>query len=124
MVTVVALDRQVCRLVVRDLGVQIIVHVARGTLRAETHELPGRRALMTGIAFHGLVGSHQGKAILVLLDGSQRNAPPAYGVARFAFAAELPPMDVGVAVCTLRADLTEDELYVAVPATDRQVHSA
>ena len=121
--TLVALDRKVCRLVVRDVGVQIIAHVARGALRAESDELPGRCAPMAGIAFHGLVSSHQGKPILVLLDGSQRNAPPSYGVTRIAFAAELSPMEVGVTVCTLRADVAEDELYVAVPATDRHVHS-
>lgn len=79
---------------------------------------------MAGIAGHSGVRSDQGKAILVLLDVLDGYLPAFDGVALFAFGAQLPAMDVSMAVSAGVADIGKDHFGVALGAGgQRCVHA-
>lgn len=68
--------------------------------------------------------SYQRKAILVIANRIQGDIPPLDTVAAFAIRAELPAMDVGVAIGTVRAHILEDEAGMTLRATHLLVHAA
>ena len=60
----------------------------------------------------------------MLLHGLQRDLPAFYCVALLALCAELPAVNIGMAVRTLRAHVGEDQTCVTQPALHRFVHAA
>ena len=70
-VAFVALERQLCRLMVGSAGGLIIRQMACDALRAQTHEHAGCRCLMAGVALHGGVGTHERKTVFMPLYGLQ-----------------------------------------------------
>ena len=61
-------------------------------------ELAVGRVLVAGIAIYRSVSAGQGEAIIVLLNFLNRYSPSAHGVALLAIGAQLPLMNIGVAV--------------------------
>lgn len=68
--------------------------------------------------------SEQREAVLVLIYLLHRNLPSLYGVALFASSAELPLVNVGVAVGALLSHVREHWFGVALCAGDSLVHAA
>jgi len=86
--------------------------------------------LARGLAFvavHALehrVGAEKWEAIRMLLQPLRLDAPSFYRVAILTFGAELPAMDIGVAIRTARADVGEDQTGVALRAAHFFMHPA
>ena len=87
-------------------------------------ELPGRGVLVALVALHQGMRPNQRKAVLVIPNRIQRNIPALDRVAAFAVGAELPAMNVGVAIGAVGADVLEDQAGVALGATHLLMHSA
>lgn len=66
----------------------------------------------------------QRKAVLVLLNLLHRDLPSLDGVALLATGAELPLVNIGVAIRALRAYICEHRLGVALRAGDALMHPA
>jgi len=71
---------------------------------------------MALVALHQRMGSHQRKAILVILDRIQGNIPTLDRVATFTIGAKLPTMNIGVAIGAMHTDVLEYEVGVALGA--------
>jgi len=67
---------------------------------------------------------NQGKSILVVLNGLQRNLPSLYRVAIGAVGAELAAMNIGMAVSALGTYIFEDQARVTLAAANLLVHPA
>ena len=79
---------------------------------------------MAGVAIYRGVRADERKAILMVLNRLRRNIPPLNGMALLAVRSHLPPVNVGVAVRALGADIREHQLDVALGALHLLVHSA
>jgi len=123
-VAFVALERQLCRLMVGSARGLIIRLMACDAFRAQTHEYAGCCRPVAGIALHGSMGAHERKTVLMPLNGLERDLPAAHRVARIAFASKLAPVKVGMAAGTICAGIAEGELRVAEPAVDAHVQPA
>ena len=88
--------------------------MARIAHRGHDLEFAVGSVFVAGIAINSRVRSGQGEAIVVLLDIFNRNAPSPDGVALFAIGAQLPLMDISVAVLAAFADIAEHGLDVAL----------
>ena len=87
-------------------------------------ELPCGGVFVAFIALNQSMCSHQRKAILVILDRIQGDIPTLDGVTIFAIGAELPTMQIGMAICALLTDIFENEADMALGAGYLLVHSA
>ena len=110
--------------VVRIGGLLEVGCMARVTLRRHCDELAVGHAFMAGIAVHGRVRSGQRKAIVVLLDLLDRDLPSADRVALLAVRAQLPLVNVGVAILAALSNVSENRPDVTFSATHRLMHAA
>jgi hypothetical protein len=78
---------------------------------------------MAGDAVDRRMRSDQGEAIFVSAYGLQGYIPTDHAMALLAIRAELPPMNVGVAIGTLRAHVAEYRLCMALDAIDFGMHT-
>jgi hypothetical protein len=110
--------------VVGRLRFSKIIQVTAHTLgrQALPVERTDRAYLVTGIAIDRSVRPNQGKAILVLVDVVDGHLPSGVAMTKIALRGVFAPMDVGVAVLALMANLRENEVGVAVLTTHALVH--
>lgn len=111
------------RYVVENRGQEVLLVAGIASCR-EPLELPGSGVFVTGIALHHGMSPHERKAILVVLDRIQGDIPTLYRVAAFTIGAELPAMNVGVAIGAVGTYVFEDEAGVALGAANLLVHAA
>ena len=71
---------------------------------------------VTGVAIHPGMRTNQGKTILMLVDVVHRHLPAVDPMAEVALRPVLAPMDVGVAILTLPADIGENAIHVTLLA--------
>lgn len=90
----------------------------------EARELPRSRISVAIVALQQRVRADQGKPVLVIADLIDGDLPSLDRMAALAVGAELPVMDVRMTVSTVRADLLEDKIRVALRAGDLLVHAA
>jgi len=90
----------------------------------ESLELADGRTLMAAVALQQRVRPYQRKTVEMLLDVLHGNTPALHAVAVLASSAELPAMDIGVAVGAFCARVREHQIAVALPAADPFVHAA
>jgi len=109
--------------VIRVIRVQVIGLVTRITLRRHRLELAGGAVLVTRIAIHRRMRSGERETVIVILDLLHRDLPAANRVALFAIRAQLPAMDVGVAVLAALPHTGEDRLDVALRTRYGLVHA-
>ena len=119
-VTCLASGREAQLLMVRH-RVLILNFVAGVAVRRQSLELPGCQAFVTRIALNRRVRPDQWKAVLVLLDRVEGNTPAFHRVALIAGGPELPPVNIGVAVCASRPDIAEHQAGVALHAAEVRV---
>jgi len=81
-------------------------------------------ALVAGTTIDGRMRASQRKAIVVLLHLLDRNHPSAHGMALFAVCAQLPLVNVRVAVLATQSHVLEHRLQVALGAGHGLVHTA
>ena len=79
---------------------------------------------MARFTLHRRVGPNERKSVFVCAHGLQRHVPPHHGVALLAIRAELAPVNIRMAVGTLRAHVSKDRLGVALHAVHLRVHAA
>ena len=118
------LERHAAGHVVRVRRALELPHVARQAVRGHGLELTVGRVLVAGIAIHGSVSAGQRKAVVMILDLLDGNAPPAYRMALRAIRTQLALMNIRVAVLALVTYVIEHELYVARRTGNTDVHSA
>lgn len=87
--------------------------MARVASCRQTLELPRRGLLMALVALHQGVRSHQREAVLMIANRVQRDIPAFDRVATLAVGAELPSMNICMAIGTTGADIFEDHAGVA-----------
>lgn len=104
-------------------GRGIVRCVAGVTLRGHRLKLAGGDSFVARITIHRGVRSGERKTIVVLLDLLNRNLPPANGMALLAVRAQLPAMNIGVAIVAALSDVRKDRLDVALDAGDRLMHA-
>ena len=112
----VACCRELCGNVIRIRRSLEILEVARSAIRRHRLKLAVGTTLMAGIAIYRCVRSGQREAVVVLLDLLNRDLPTANRMASFAIGAQLPLVDICVAILTALADIIEHHLYVAASA--------
>ena len=122
-VTQLAIRGEACSRMIWIRRAPKILGVTRITLGREALKLSSRASRVARFAGNGRMGAEQRKAILVILDGLYGNAPSLHGVALLAIRAQLPAMDIRVAVRALCTDVAEDKLDVTIDAVDFFVHS-
>jgi hypothetical protein len=110
--------------VVERPGVIEVPLVAGDAIGAQPGEDRGGRAAMAGFAVHCRVRAQQRKAVEVVPNRLYGNVPAANRMALLAVGAELPPVNVGVAVRASRTDVREHQLGMALHALDLLVHPA
>jgi hypothetical protein len=115
-VAVLATDRELAGYVIRIRGLLVVLGVAGIALRREPLKLPGGRTGVAGITIERRMRPQQWKAILVLVDLLGPDSPALDGVALLAVCAELPLMNVGVAVRASLSYIGKDRLDVALRA--------
>jgi len=120
----IASHGKLARRVIRVVGVQIIGLVARIAVGRHGLELAVGRTLMAGIAVDRGVSSGQGKAVVVLLHLLNRNCPTANRMALLAIRAELPLMNVSVAVLAPQTYIREYRFHMTLDAGHGLVHAA
>jgi len=111
-------------LVVREFRLSEGLRVAGDAIGGEALELTCARALVAVIAGERCVGSHQRKPVLMCAEGLKALLPSPDGVATLAIRSELAPMNVGMAVRALGADVRKHQLHVAFGAGDALVQAA
>ena len=111
-----ARGREVEHFVIRFGGLLKVGHVAREAFRRQPRKLAHGFALMAVGTFQQRVGSEQREAIVMLLQLIGANVPPLDGMALGAIRAELAAVNIGVAVCTIAADVFEHQIGVALRA--------
>lgn len=92
-------------------------------IRRHGLELAGRSTLMAGIAIDRSVRPGEWKAIVMLLHLLDRNRPSPHRVALFAICAQLPLVNVGMAVLASRTHVRKYLLHVTLRAGHRLVHA-
>jgi len=106
------------------LGGLKVLRMARVALSRKALELTDGRAGVARGTIQRRMRTHQGKAVLVLINLLHRDLPSLDGVALFTGRAKLAFVDIGVAVGALLAHVGEHRLGVALGATDSLVHAA
>lgn len=107
--------RVVCRFKVRG--------VAGIAIRRHRLELAVGRALVAGIAIHRCMRSSERKAIIVLLHLLNGNRPSLHRVTLLTIRAELPLVNIGMAILASLPHIREHGLDVALRARHRLVHA-
>lgn len=97
----------------RVVGLLIIGQMTRHTLRRQSLKLANRGALVAILALHCGVRTEQRETILVLLDLVDGNLPAINRVALRAIGAELPQVNVRMAVRAIFSHVGEHRLRVA-----------
>lgn len=105
----------------RDLKVR---RVTRVTVRRHGLELAVGRALVAGIAIYCGVRPSERKAIIMLLHLLDRNGPSPHSVALFAVGAELPFVNVRMAVLATQPHIRKHRLHVTLRASYSLMHTA
>ncbi len=108
---------------IRRRGRPVLSQVTARALGAETDEDTGRRAGMAAFALNGGMCSQQRKAVAMILNGLHGLEPALNGVTILAAGAELPAVKIGVAVGTLRTDIAEVQVPMALGAGYGCVHA-
>lgn len=88
-----------------------------------TIELSNGAGPVARIAVNGGVRANQGKTILMLTDGVDRDLPSALPVAEVALRAILPPVQIGVAILAILPNVGEDRVDVAILASHSRVQA-
>lgn len=101
-----------------------VLGVARIALCRKSLELPHRGALVARGTIQGRMRTHQGKAVLVLVDLLHRDLPSLDRVALFAGRAKLTLVDIGMAIGAFLSHVREHRLGVTLGATDPLMHAA
>jgi hypothetical protein len=99
-------------------GGLILLGMAGIALCGQTLKLSGGRSFVAGGAIQRCVGSHQGKAVLVLVDLLGGNLPALYAVALLATGAELTLVDIGMAIGALVTYIRKYRFDVALGTGD------
>lgn len=106
--TVLTPRRQSRRPMIQRPRIQVILLMARDTLRAQSPEHPRRRAPMARIAGHCRVSPKQRKPVRVRLHLFHRRPPPEHRVAALAILAKLTAMQIRVTVGALVSNVREN----------------
>ena len=101
---------------VKRLRVLVIAEVAGHTFRSQTGELPDRRARVACAALRRRMRPKQGEAVLVLSHRPQAHLPTLDAMTLLALGAHLATMNIGVAIGAVRANLSENQACVTLPA--------
>ena len=104
-------------------GALVVRRMAGIAIRRQGLELAGRSTLMAGIAIDRGVRPGEWKAIVMLLHLLNRNHPSPHRVALFAIRAQLPLVNVSVAVLAARPHVRKYLLHVTLRASHRLVHA-
>ena len=99
------------------------LRVAGIALGRQPLELPCCRAFVARLAVHSRVRADQGEAILVITNRLHGDFPALDGVARFAIRAELPAVNVRMAVRAFLAHIGENQFHVALDALHFFMHA-
>jgi hypothetical protein len=91
--------------------------------RGKTLELPHRGARVALVAVNRGVRTNEREAVQVLIYLLHRNVPSLDGMALLAIRAHLAPVNVGVAIRALFADVRKDRFGVALNAAHAFVHA-
>lgn len=105
------------------IGRQIIALMAGIACGGKAFVLAGGSPFVAFRAVGKGMGSHQGKAVLVVLDHVERDVPTLDGVALLAVSAELAAVNVGVTVGAMGAYIVEHQAGVALRTTNFAVHT-
>ncbi len=124
MALLAVLRREVLGIVLGIDRARIIRLVAGIALGRHRLEFAVRRALVTGIAVDRRMRSRQREAIVMLLDLLYRDFPSQHRVALFAIGAQLPAMNVRMAVLAALPHIGKHRLDVTLRAGHRLVHAA
>ena len=119
-----ASDGQVGGTVVERPGLYVIRPVAGDAFGAQSAKNAGGGATVAGFAGGHCVSAEKRKAVLVGADLLGGDFPSGNGVAVLAGGAELPAVDIGVAIRALLSNVGEDRLRVAQAAGHAFVHAA
>ena len=98
--------------------------MARVACRRHDLELAVGAVLVAGIAVYRRVGTGQREAVVVLLNVFNSDRPSADGMALFAIRAQLPFVNVSMAVLAALTDTREDHFDVTLGASHGGVHTA
>ena len=101
-----------------------VLRMARIALRRKPLELAYGGALVARSTIQGRMRTHQGKAILVLVDLLHRDLPSLYCMALVAGCAELALVNIGMAVGAFWPPLVNTGLVWHWVQTDPLVHAA
>ena len=123
-VALLALGWELGRQVIRRVGLLIRLLVTRITLRRESLELPDRSALVAVRTIQPRMPPNEWETVFVFPNSLQNNVPPFDRMALFAIGAHLSPVNVGVAVCAIRAHVGEHRLGMALRASHSLVQAA
>lgn len=103
---------------------QVVRRMTGIAIRGHRLELAVGGILVAGIAVNGCMRAGQREAVVVLLNLRDRNLPSTDGVTLLAVRAQLPAMNVGVAILAALADIAEHRFHMALGAGHRGVHTA
>jgi len=123
-VAAVTACREIASDVVRIAGCLIVGRVTAVAVRRHRVVLAERGTLVAGIAIDGRVGSQQRHAIVVIFDLLDLHLPAFDRMALFTIRAELPFVNVGVAIGTTGPRVGKYRLDMAFGACHRSVHPA
>lgn len=87
-------------------------------------KLAARGAFVARVAVHGRVRPGKREAIVMLLDLLHADLPSLNRVALLAVGAQLPPVNIGMAVLAALPHIRKHRLHVALHAGHRLVHAA
>ncbi len=90
----------------------------------QPYKLPSRSTLMAGIAIQSGMRAHEREAIEVILNRLDQDGPAVHRVALLAVGAELPAVNICVAIRAFGSDICENELRVTLSALHFLVHPA
>ena len=97
--------------------------MTRVTLGRQRLELAGSAALVACVAIDRRMGPSQRKPVVVLLNLLDRDLPSSNGVALLAVGAELPFVNIRVAILTTLPNVAEDCLDMTLSTGHRSVHA-
>ena len=106
-----------------DRRILRILRVACIASGRQPREPPHRRALVAIGAFHHRMGTHQWKTVGMVLYVARRNLPSLHRMALLAVRAELPHVNIRMAIRTVRAYVLEHHRQVALRAANIPVHA-